>query len=48
MTKKLIDDNQTIALEKFTAIDITKLGNHSTIAKVIESIIKDYHQSIPI
>jgi 3-dehydro-L-gulonate 2-dehydrogenase len=32
----------------FIAIDISKLDNHSTIAKTIEEILKDYHQSIPL
>lgn len=31
----------------FIAIDISKLDNHSTIVKTIESILTDYHQSIP-
>ncbi len=32
----------------FIAIDLSKLGNHSAIAKTIEGIINDYHQSIPL
>ncbi len=32
----------------FIAIDISKLGNHSAITKVIEGILSDYHQSVPI
>ncbi|MEO6221052.1 MAG: 3-dehydro-L-gulonate 2-dehydrogenase, partial [Ginsengibacter sp.] len=32
----------------FIAIDISKLGNHSVIAKVIDDILMDYHQSVPI
>ena len=32
----------------FIAIDISKLGNHSAIAKIIEEILNDYHQSEPI
>src|SRR5688572_4261749 len=31
----------------FIAIDISKLGNHSLIAAVIENILNDYHQSVP-
>ena len=31
----------------FIAIDISKLGNHSAIAQVVENIISDYHRSIP-
>ncbi len=31
----------------FIAIDISKLGNHSAIAKAIERILNDYHQSVP-
>lgn len=32
----------------FIAIDIAKLGNHSAISSIIEGIINDYHQSVPI
>ncbi len=32
----------------FVAIDISKLSNHSMIAKAIEEILSDYHQSVPI
>ena len=32
----------------FIAIDISKLGNHSAISKIIEGILNDYHQSVPI
>ena len=32
----------------FIAIDISKLGSHSAITKVIEGILNDYHQSVPI
>ena len=32
----------------FIAIDISKLDNHSAIAKTIEEILKDYHQSMPL
>lgn len=31
----------------FIAIDISKLGDHSLIATVIENVINDYHQSVP-
>jgi len=31
----------------FIAIDISKLGNHSLIAKTVEGIIDNYHQSVP-
>ena len=31
----------------FIAIDISKLGNHSAVAKIIEEILYDYHQSVP-
>lgn len=31
----------------FIAIDISKLGNSSTIATLVENIINDYHQSTP-
>lgn len=32
----------------FVAIDISKLSNHSAVTKVIEGILNDYHQSVPI
>jgi 3-dehydro-L-gulonate 2-dehydrogenase len=32
----------------YIAIDISKLGNNSTISAAVERIIEDYHQSIPI
>ncbi len=32
----------------FIAIDVSKLGNHSAIAKVIEAILNDYQQSVPV
>ncbi len=32
----------------FIAIDISKLGNHSSITKVIEGILADYRRSVPI
>ena len=32
----------------FIAIDISKLGNRSVIARTIETILEDYHQSIPV
>lgn len=31
----------------FIAIDISKLGNHSSIARLIQEIIRDYQQSVP-
>lgn len=32
----------------FIAIDISKLGNHSFIAKTVEGIIEDYHRSVAV
>ena len=32
----------------FIAIDISKLGNYSSVKKVIEGILNDYHRSVPI
>jgi 3-dehydro-L-gulonate 2-dehydrogenase len=32
----------------FIAIDISKLSNHSAIAKTIKAILNDYHHSIPV
>lgn len=31
----------------FIAIDISKPGNHSSVTKIIDGIINDYHQSLP-
>ena len=32
----------------FIAIDLSKLGNHSSISNIIQEILNDYHQSIPV
>ena len=32
----------------FIAIDISKLGNYSSVKKVIDGILNDYHRSVPI
>lgn len=37
---------ETNISQLFIAIDISKLSNHSLIAKTVEAIIADYHQSI--
>lgn len=34
--------------QAFIAINISKLNNHSAVAKTIEAILSDYHQSIPV
>jgi 3-dehydro-L-gulonate 2-dehydrogenase len=39
---------ETNISQLFIAIDISKLSNHSIIAKTVEGIIEDYHQSVPI
>ncbi|MES1215628.1 MAG: 3-dehydro-L-gulonate 2-dehydrogenase [Bacteroidota bacterium] len=39
---------ETNISQLFIAIDISKLSNHSLIAKTVEGIIQNYHQSIPI
>ena len=31
----------------FIAIDISRLGNSSSVAQLLENIINDYHQSVP-
>ncbi len=36
------------ASQVYVAIDIAKLGNHSSIPHIINIIINDYHQSVPI
>jgi 3-dehydro-L-gulonate 2-dehydrogenase len=38
---------ETSLSQVFIAIDLTKLGNHSTIATLLENIINDYKQSTP-
>jgi 3-dehydro-L-gulonate 2-dehydrogenase len=38
---------ETKISQLFIAIDISKLSNHSLIAKTVDDIINDYHQSIP-
>ncbi len=38
---------ETDISQLFIAIDISKLSNHSLVAKTVEEIINDYHQSIP-
>jgi 3-dehydro-L-gulonate 2-dehydrogenase len=43
ITKSGIETNIS---QLFIAIDISKLSNHSAIAKTIEGIIEDYHQSV--
>jgi 3-dehydro-L-gulonate 2-dehydrogenase len=37
---------ETSLSQLFIAIDISKLSNHSFIAKTVEGIIEDYHQSL--
>lgn len=37
---------ETDISQVFISIDVSKLGNHSAIAKTVEGIIADYHQSI--
>ncbi len=32
----------------FIAIDISKLGNNSLIAKTVDNILRDYHESVPL
>jgi len=39
---------ETNISQLFISIDISKLSNHSHIAKTVEGIIQDYHQSVPI
>jgi 3-dehydro-L-gulonate 2-dehydrogenase len=38
---------ETKISQLFIAIDISKLSNHSLIAKTVDGIINDYHQSVP-
>jgi 3-dehydro-L-gulonate 2-dehydrogenase len=39
---------ETNISQLFISIDISKLNNHSLIAKTVEAIIEDYHQSVTI
>jgi 3-dehydro-L-gulonate 2-dehydrogenase len=43
IAQKKVEDGLS---QVFIAIDISKLGNHSMIAKTVEAIIGDYHQSV--
>lgn len=38
---------ETAVSQVFIVIDISKLGNHSSIPHLIDNIISDYHQSVP-
>lgn len=38
---------ETDISQVFISIDLSKLSNHSSIAKALDAIIDDYHQSIP-
>lgn len=38
---------ETDISQVFISIDLSKLSNHSSIAKALDAIIEDYHQSIP-
>src|SRR5262249_23548911 len=40
-------ETETSLSQIFIAIDIARLGNHSSIPQLIENIIVDYHQSTP-
>lgn len=47
-TAEISNENVEVGLSQvFIAIDLTKLGHHSSIAGMIENIITDYQQSIP-
>ena len=39
---------ETNISQLFIAVDISKLSNHSLVAKTVRSIIDDYHQSVPV
>ncbi|MCW3089358.1 MAG: Malate/L-lactate dehydrogenase [Ferruginibacter sp.] len=43
IAKKAVEDSLS---QVFIAIDISKLGNHSMIARTVQGIIEDYHQSV--
>ena len=45
ITKSGIETNIS---QVFIAIDISKLSNHSMIAKTVEEIIENYHQSVKV
>ena len=46
-THQISSKETEYASQVFIAIDISKLGNHSAITKVIENILNDYQQSVP-
>jgi 3-dehydro-L-gulonate 2-dehydrogenase len=46
-TQQITEKGIEYCSQVFIAIDISKLGNASLVAQVIEDIIADYHQSIP-
>lgn len=46
-THEISSKEAEYASQVFFAIDISKLGNHSSITKVIENILHNYHQSVP-
>ena len=47
-THEITGKETEYASQVFIAIDISKLGNHSSIATILENIISDYQRSIPI
>jgi 3-dehydro-L-gulonate 2-dehydrogenase len=47
-THQITSKETEYASQVFIAIDISKMGNHSAIATIIENILNDYQQSIPI
>jgi 3-dehydro-L-gulonate 2-dehydrogenase len=46
-THEISSKETEYASQVFIAIDILKLGNHSSITKAIETILNDYQQSVP-
>ncbi len=47
-THEITGKETEYASQVFIAIDISKLGNHSSIATILENIVSDYQRSIPV
>lgn len=46
-TQQITEKGIEFCSQVFIAIDISKLGNASMVAQVVENIVADYHQSVP-
>ena len=48
MIRPYLPEGEYDLSQVFIGIDISKLGDHSNIAKVVQEIIDDYHRSVPV